>query len=334
MTTLIGLLEVEDEWKKGRSPGQLEVNVDSLEEQWRNKGLIEFPDEDRDNELSPFFHEGFNEFLQEFRDAPEEKEDDRITKENVFYRTREYHRQKMAEGAYQKPGISHYVFHSLERIAAGAMLAVSLPIIGATALAVKASAPGKAFYKQRRVGKFGERITVYKIKSLEDGFDKKWESGEHENKDPYGTVGTNSDALIRLYGLPLGKIMRKIKIDESPQLWNVVKGEMSLFGPRPLAAKTVADILNAANREYGKPDIAHNRSAVNPGLFGPEQIGDAAKLDWRDRIYGENRLPNMYHTMNPLAAHGYYALSTIGFVGRQIGNKLFGRANEYLGNAA
>lgn len=104
-------------------------------------------------------------------------------------------------------------------------LVVTSPIIAAAALAVKLDSPGPAFYSGRRTGRGGREFRMHKLRSMRSGTDA---SGP--------AVTADDDARITR----VGRFLRRTKIDELPQLWNVVKGEMSLVGPRPEDPRYVA----------------------------------------------------------------------------------------------
>lgn len=124
----------------------------------------------------------------------------------------------------------------------------SIPIIVVTALQIKRQSPGPILFKQRRVGMGGKDFVAFKFRSMhEDG-----------HFDPYTQV---ADPRI----FPFGETMRKFRIDEIPQLWNVAKGDMHLGGPR-----TEWDILV---EEYEKEiPYYHERHLVRPGISGWAQV--------------------------------------------------------------
>ena len=103
-------------------------------------------------------------------------------------------------------------------------LVASAPLIGALAVAVKLDSRGPAFFAQTRVGRGRKPLKIYKLRSM---------VADADQKGPAVTAG-NDDRITRL-----GRILRKTKLDELPQLLNVVKGEMSLVGPRPEAPRYV-----------------------------------------------------------------------------------------------
>lgn len=96
-------------------------------------------------------------------------------------------------------------------------LTVFLPLMGLVALAVRLSSPGPVFFKQQRMGRNGCVFTLYKFRSM------------HVAKDHSSPITVTGDNRIT----GVGKLLRKYKLDELPQFWNVLRGDMSLVGPRP-----------------------------------------------------------------------------------------------------
>jgi lipopolysaccharide/colanic/teichoic acid biosynthesis glycosyltransferase len=128
------------------------------------------------------------------------------------------------------------------------LIVLTLPIMLFAIVKIKKESPGKVIFTQQRVGIFGEEFTVYKFRSM----------FENSHFDPYTK---QNDARI----FPFGNIMRKTRIDELPQLFNILKGQMSLIGPR-----TEWNILV---ENYEKEIPYYNlRHLVKPGLSGWAQV--------------------------------------------------------------
>ncbi|HEY8603296.1 TIGR03013 family XrtA/PEP-CTERM system glycosyltransferase [Tsuneonella suprasediminis] len=162
-------------------------------------------------------------------------------------------------------------------LASGMLLILTLPIIVFFALLVKLDSKGPAFFRQTRVGLYGQQIELVKLRSMRIDAEKdgaKWA----EKDDPRITR--------------LGKFIRKVRIDELPQVWTVLKGEMSFVGPRPEVPQFVADLDD-------KLPYYAERHMVKPGITGWAQINypygasveDArAKLEY-DLYYAKNYTP-------------------------------------------
>ncbi|OGR94286.1 MAG: hypothetical protein A2016_04500 [Elusimicrobia bacterium GWF2_62_30] len=148
-----------------------------------------------------------------------------------------------------------YVFFKriLDLGGAGALTLVMLPFLPFVALAIKLTDSGPVFYAQERFGYLSKNFCMWKFRTMRVDADKQgyvWNAGK---ADPRITA--------------IGRLLRKFRIDEFPQLWNILKGEMSLVGPRPtwVGEKQINDIP-----EY------HMRRMVTPGLTGWAQINSSA----------------------------------------------------------
>ena len=130
-------------------------------------------------------------------------------------------------------------------------LVLSLPIAALTAVLIKLESRGEVFYRQERVGKNGKIIKVIKFRSMRT-------DAEKDGKPVWAIAG--DDRVTRV-----GRIIRKIRVDEIPQFWNIIKGEMSFVGPRPERPHFVAQLAEEI------PFYEH-RHLVAPGLTGWAQI--------------------------------------------------------------
>ena len=157
----------------------------------------------------------------------------------------------------------------IDIIGAAGALVVSAPVLAALVVLVKLDSPGPAFFLQERVGENGRRFRIVKLRSMVAG-------AEQMAPVPAGAAPTGS--LLKLPDDPrvtrLGRVLRRWSLDELPQLWNVLKGDMSLVGPRPEEVRVVA--------KYS--DWHRARLAVRPGLTGPMQINGRGELPLDERV--------------------------------------------------
>lgn len=158
------------------------------------------------------------------------------------------------------------------------LLALALPVILVTAVAIKLESPGPAFYRQRRVGLYNQPFDILKLRSMRQDAEVAGRAVWAAENDPRITR--------------IGRLIRKVRIDELPQCWSVLKGEMSFVGPRPERPQFVADL------ERELPYYAE-RHMVKPGITGWAQINypygasveDARhKLEY-DLYYAKNYTP-------------------------------------------
>jgi len=151
-------------------------------------------------------------------------------------------------------------------------LALASPVLALAMLAIRLESPGPAIYRQRRSGLRGREFDVLKLRTMVQG-------AEHVGA---GLAVNENDARITR----VGALLRRTSLDELPNLLNVLRGEMSLIGPRPTLPVQVAQY---SERERG-------RLAVKPGLTGWAQVNGRASLPWAQRIeldlyYIEHRSP-------------------------------------------
>jgi sugar transferase (PEP-CTERM system associated) len=158
------------------------------------------------------------------------------------------------------------------------ILLLSAPLIALAALAVKLESAGPALYRQRRVGLYGQPFEILKIRSMREDAEVGGKAVWAQKDDPRVTR--------------VGAILRKLRIDELPQAWTVLKGEMSFVGPRPERPQFVADL------ESRLPYYAE-RHVVKPGITGWAQINypygasidDARQKLEYDLYYAKNYTP-------------------------------------------
>jgi len=163
---------------------------------------------------------------------------------------------------------------ALDAALAGLGLVVVSPVLGGAALAIKLDDGGPVLYRQTRVGKDGSDFELLKLRTMVVGAEQQGA----------GYAVDRGDARITR----VGRVLRRLSIDELPQLWNVLRGEMSLVGPRPTLRYQV--------ERYDERQ--RHRLDVRPGLTGWAQIHGRAELPWAERIeldvwYVEHRSPRV-----------------------------------------
>ena len=159
-------------------------------------------------------------------------------------------------------------------VLAGAGLVLTSPLLGLAALAVKLEDGGPVLYRQTRVGKGGEDFELLKLRTMVVGAETIGAGYAVDEGDPRITR--------------LGRLLRRTSVDELPQLWNVLRGDMSVIGPRPTLRYQVERYDERQRR----------RLDVRPGLTGWAQVHGRAALPWSERIeldvwYVEHRRPRV-----------------------------------------
>jgi lipopolysaccharide/colanic/teichoic acid biosynthesis glycosyltransferase len=154
----------------------------------------------------------------------------------------------------------HALNRALDVTIAGAGLALSSPFLAAGALAVKLADRGPVLYRQTRVGKDGVDFELLKLRTMVVGA---------ETQGAGFAVDRGDSRITRA-----GRLLRRLSIDELPQLWNVVRGDMAIIGPRP----TLRYQVDA----YDERQL--HRLDVKPGITGWAQIHGRASLPWAERI--------------------------------------------------
>jgi lipopolysaccharide/colanic/teichoic acid biosynthesis glycosyltransferase len=137
---------------------------------------------------------------------------------------------------------------------------VSAPVVALLALAIRLESPGHPIYRQTRVGKDGRVFSIFKLRTMVRGA---------EFTGAGLAIQEGDDRITRI-----GNLLRRYSLDELPNLWNVVRGEMSIVGPRPTLEVQVEQYTE---RQRG-------RLAVKPGITGWAQVNGRASLPWSERI--------------------------------------------------
>jgi lipopolysaccharide/colanic/teichoic acid biosynthesis glycosyltransferase len=187
-------------------------------------------------------------------------------------------------------------------VVAGAALVLITPVLLLAMLAIRLESAGHPIYRQRRVGKDGEEFDMLKLRTMVSGAERMGA----------GLAVNEGDSRITR----VGRFLRRFSLDELPNLVNILRGEMSIIGPRPTIQVQVAQYTE---RQRG-------RLAIRPGLTGWAQIHGRTSLPWTERIeldlwYIEHRswrldLQIVWRTITMLiTGHGLYKGATGGWHG-------------------
>ncbi|MGW0804157.1 sugar transferase [Nonomuraea sp. NPDC002799] len=165
-------------------------------------------------------------------------------------------------------GARQLVKNVFDRLVAAVLLVLLAPVLAGLAIAVRATSPGPALFRQTRVGKGGALFTMVKFRTMRRG----------SEQQKVTLVSDRDGLLFKLRNdprvTPLGTLLRRHSLDELPQLINVVLGHMSLVGPRPPLPDEVA--------RYG--DDVRRRLLVRPGLTGLWQVSGRSDLSWEESV--------------------------------------------------
>ena len=150
-----------------------------------------------------------------------------------------------------------YVKRGLDVVLAGGALVVLSPVLAVTALLVRTRLGTPVIFRQARPGRNGEIFQLYKFRTMTDA------------RDENGELLPDEVRLTRF-----GKLLRSTSLDELPELWNILRGDMSLVGPRPLLVK----YLPLYNEEQ------RHRHDVRPGLTGWAQVNGRNSITWEEKF--------------------------------------------------
>ena len=168
----------------------------------------------------------------------------------------------MKSNAVVKPNVTRWEAHGkriFDLIAGALLLVVGAPLLALAAILIKATSPGPVFFRQARAGKDACPFIVIKFRTMRGD----------RTPDPKELVPLSHPDITMV-----GRVLRRFKLDELPQIFNVLRGEMSLVGPRP----TLPD------QASGYDDFRRQRLLVKPGLTGLAQVYSSAASSWDERI--------------------------------------------------
>lgn len=195
---------------------------------------------------------------------------DELLSASVFGRRRDQSAHGTTTGARVGNGWEQSAKRALDIVGSLTGLFVLLPVLLVAALLVKVTSPGAAFYRQERIGLHGRQFRVWKFRSMRCGSDQHVARlmAEHGGYGPFYKMRV--DPRIT----PVGRFLRRSSIDELPQLINVLKGEMSLIGPRPH--------VQAEVDQYAPEH--HRRLSVKPGITGLWQISGRSEVPRHEAV--------------------------------------------------
>jgi lipopolysaccharide/colanic/teichoic acid biosynthesis glycosyltransferase len=156
---------------------------------------------------------------------------------------------------------------AIDVVGAGAGLILLAPLLVVVGLIVVVSSRGGALYRQRRVGLGGRTFSMVKFRTMQADSDAHLAHLKLTFSGPGLLFKLVDDPRVT----PVGRFLRRFSIDELPQLWNVLVGDMSLVGPRPALECEVDEYCSRARRRLGVP----------PGMTGAWQVGGRSTLDWQ-----------------------------------------------------
>ena len=160
------------------------------------------------------------------------------------------------------------------------LVLIIIPIIPITMLAIWIEDPGDIFFNQKRVGKNNKEFEMLKFRSMYHDAEEKMKQQMMEGKVEHLNFKDDGNSMIT----KVGKLIRKLSIDELPQLINIIKGDMSIVGPRPLQRFEVIHYI-VSNEAKGNSELMIKRNSVKPGLLCYWQITPKKNdLPFKDRM--------------------------------------------------
>jgi exopolysaccharide biosynthesis polyprenyl glycosylphosphotransferase len=167
------------------------------------------------------------------------------------------------------PGSSRAAKRGLDIVGAAAALLVLAPVLAGIALAIRLTSSGPVLFSQTRIGRDGRAFRILKFRSMVAGADDLKAGLAHLNE---------ADGLFKIAADPritrVGAFLRATSLDELPQLWNVLRGEMSLVGPRPLVAEDDRRVEGWQRRRLG----------ISPGMTGAWQLLGSSRIPLHEMV--------------------------------------------------
>jgi exopolysaccharide biosynthesis polyprenyl glycosylphosphotransferase len=170
----------------------------------------------------------------------------------------------------QYTGARHTLKRLFDIVASASALLTLLPVFLILAVLIKRDSPGKVLFRQERVGKGGKKFFMIKFRSMVETAEEDLAALLDQNEGAGMLFKMQLDPRVT----EVGRWLRKYSLDELPQFWNVLKGDMSLVGPRPPLQREVD----------GYETRVHRRLYIKPGLTGMWQTNGRSDLNWQDSV--------------------------------------------------
>jgi lipopolysaccharide/colanic/teichoic acid biosynthesis glycosyltransferase len=188
--------------------------------------------------------------------------------------------REMAHGF--QPGPVDRTLRVLDVVVGGALLVAAAPVLVACTLAVLVTSGRPLFYRGARVGRNGHVFGMYKLRTLRVDAETRLA--------PF--LGAELTRLTSSELTRVGRVLRAVKLDELPQLWNVIRGEMSLVGPRPIRPAFFEELCETIPAYW-------QRLVVRPGVTGLAQLRLSREMTWEEKLahdfeYIADRSPSLY----------------------------------------
>lgn len=161
---------------------------------------------------------------------------------------------------------------AFDLVVAGLALLALAPLLAALMAVIWFESPGNPIFSQERLGRSGRRFRLYKLRTMVADAEQRRAEVEHLNESKPPLFKARDDPRVTR----IGRVLRAASLDELPQLLNVVKGEMSIVGPRPRLPEEFAEVMD-------RPDIVR-RLSVKPGLAGVWQVRGRAHNDFDEAL--------------------------------------------------
>ncbi len=167
-------------------------------------------------------------------------------------------------------GVRRWAKSTVDKIGAAALLLALSPLLLGAAVLIRCTSPGPALFKQERIGKDGRPFTIWKFRTMHVDAERRRSHLTHRNECDGALFKMKDDPRVTT----VGRYLRRFSIDEFPQLVNVLRGDMSLVGPRPPLATEVAAYEADMRR----------RLVVKPGMTGLWQVSGRSDLSWEEAV--------------------------------------------------